>query len=172
MSHSLSFSCSALNQIKLQHLRNSFQFDHKLIHSFPPSSSSSSCRFDVLVNGGGAVTLQFQRSPFRPLTRTVFVPWNQVSNYAPIHPPPPIPLSIHLGRPSGAAAVVNSRGWTSSSWQAVVVAVDCRRFNLPQPERFVLIILQFHPYLDRGSAAGADAAQRGRWTAYNEVIRL
>lgn len=35
-------------------------------------------RFDVLVNGGGAVTLQFQRSPFRPLTRTVFVPWNQV----------------------------------------------------------------------------------------------
>ena len=36
----------------------------------------------MLVNGGGAVTLQFQRSPFRPLTRTVFVPWNQVSNYA------------------------------------------------------------------------------------------
>lgn len=35
-------------------------------------------RFDVLVNGGGAVTLQFQRSPFRPLTRTVFVPWNQI----------------------------------------------------------------------------------------------
>ncbi|EAT34453.1 AAEL013308-PA, partial [Aedes aegypti] len=35
--------------------------------------------FDVLVNGGGAVTLQFQRSPFRPLTRTVFVPWNQVN---------------------------------------------------------------------------------------------
>lgn len=32
----------------------------------------------MLVNGGGAVTLQFQRSPFRPLTRTVFVPWNQV----------------------------------------------------------------------------------------------
>lgn len=35
-------------------------------------------RFDVLVNGGGAVTLQFQRSPFKPLTRTVFVPWNQI----------------------------------------------------------------------------------------------
>jgi hypothetical protein len=35
-------------------------------------------RFDVLVNGGGAVTLQFQRSPFRPLTHTVFVPWNQI----------------------------------------------------------------------------------------------
>lgn len=74
----------------------------------------------------------------------------------------------------------------SSTWQPSLVdgvAVDgrlsavtdgmgCRRFNLPQPERFVLIILQFHPYLDRGSAAGADAAQRGRWTAHNEVIRL
>lgn len=31
-----------------------------------------------MVNGGGAITLQFQRSPFRPLMRTVFVPWNQI----------------------------------------------------------------------------------------------
>jgi hypothetical protein len=30
------------------------------------------------VNGGGAVTLQFQRNPFRPMTTTVFVPWNQI----------------------------------------------------------------------------------------------
>lgn len=35
----------------------------------------------MLVNGGGAVTLQFQRSPFHPLTRTVFVPWNQVIEF-------------------------------------------------------------------------------------------
>jgi len=41
-------------------------------------------RFDVLVNGGGAVTLQFQRSPFKPLTRTVFVPWNQIVVLPPI----------------------------------------------------------------------------------------
>ncbi|XP_018334333.1 teneurin-a isoform X2 [Agrilus planipennis] len=41
--------------------------------------------FDVLVNGGGAVTLQFQRSPFRPLTRTVFVPWNQIVVLPPVH---------------------------------------------------------------------------------------
>ncbi|CAG7727590.1 unnamed protein product [Allacma fusca] len=34
--------------------------------------------FDMLVNGGGSVTLQFQRSPFRPMTRTVFVPWNEI----------------------------------------------------------------------------------------------
>ena len=34
--------------------------------------------FDLLVNGGGAVTLQFQRSPFKPLTRTSYIPWNQI----------------------------------------------------------------------------------------------
>jgi len=35
-------------------------------------------RFDILVNGGGAVTLQFQRNPFHPIKRTVFVPWNDI----------------------------------------------------------------------------------------------
>ena len=34
--------------------------------------------FDLLVNGGGAVTLQFQRSPFKPVTRTSYIPWNQI----------------------------------------------------------------------------------------------
>lgn len=36
------------------------------------------------MNGGGAVTLQFQRSPFRPLTRTVFVPWNRIVVLPPV----------------------------------------------------------------------------------------
>jgi teneurin len=36
------------------------------------------------VNGGGAVTLQFQRSPFRPQTKTVFVPWNQIVVLPPV----------------------------------------------------------------------------------------
>ncbi|XP_069941027.1 teneurin-a isoform X3 [Cherax quadricarinatus] len=40
--------------------------------------------FDVLVNGGGAVTLQFQRAPFEPLTVTVPVPWNQIVVLDPI----------------------------------------------------------------------------------------
>lgn len=35
--------------------------------------------FDLLVNGGGAVTLQFGRSPFKPQSHIVFVPWNEVS---------------------------------------------------------------------------------------------
>ncbi|XP_017767897.1 PREDICTED: teneurin-m isoform X2 [Nicrophorus vespilloides] len=34
--------------------------------------------FDLLVNGGGAVTLQFGRSPFRPQSHIVLVPWNEV----------------------------------------------------------------------------------------------
>lgn len=34
--------------------------------------------FDLLVNGGGAVTLQFGRSPFRPHSTIVNVPWNEV----------------------------------------------------------------------------------------------
>lgn len=42
-----------------------------------------------MVNGGGAVTLQFQRSPFKPLTKTVFVPWNQIVVLPPIQ--------MHLG---------------------------------------------------------------------------
>ncbi|CAM1325684.1 TENM2 (predicted) [Pycnogonum litorale] len=34
--------------------------------------------FDILVNGGGAITLQFQRNPFRPTMKTVLVPWNKI----------------------------------------------------------------------------------------------
>lgn len=35
--------------------------------------------FDLLVNGGGAVTLHFGRAPFKASTQVVFVPWNEVS---------------------------------------------------------------------------------------------
>lgn len=34
--------------------------------------------FDLMVNGGGAITLQFGRSPFRPQSIIVHVPWNEV----------------------------------------------------------------------------------------------
>lgn len=43
----------------------------------------------MLVNGGGSVTLHFQRSPFRSLTRTVFVPWNEI-----VILDPPVVLSV------------------------------------------------------------------------------
>lgn len=35
-------------------------------------------RFDLMVNGGGAVTLQFRRDPFGLHERTVMVPWNEI----------------------------------------------------------------------------------------------
>lgn len=31
-----------------------------------------------MVNGGGAVTLQFLRNPFRSIRKTIMVPWNQI----------------------------------------------------------------------------------------------
>nr|XP_032511792.1 teneurin-m isoform X4 [Danaus plexippus plexippus] len=34
--------------------------------------------FDLLVNGGGAVTLHFGRAPFKRSTQVIFVPWNEV----------------------------------------------------------------------------------------------
>lgn len=34
--------------------------------------------FDLMVNGGGAVTLQFMRVPFGSVYKTAVVPWNQV----------------------------------------------------------------------------------------------
>ncbi len=35
--------------------------------------------FDLMVNGGGAVTLRFGKRPFPPRERSLFVPWNEVS---------------------------------------------------------------------------------------------
>ena len=35
-------------------------------------------RFDILANGGGSVTLHFQRKPFQSRRVTVFVPWNRI----------------------------------------------------------------------------------------------
>ncbi|GFU07605.1 teneurin-m [Nephila pilipes] len=34
--------------------------------------------FDLMVNGGGAVNLLFQRDPFKPHEHTVVVPWNEI----------------------------------------------------------------------------------------------
>ncbi len=34
--------------------------------------------FDFMVNGGGAVSLRFDRDPFPPARASTFVPWNEV----------------------------------------------------------------------------------------------
>ena len=36
------------------------------------------CRFDILVNAGGSVTLKFARDPFLTRTVSLLVPWNQI----------------------------------------------------------------------------------------------
>ena len=41
-------------------------------------------RFDLLVNGGGAVTLELERPPFRPVTMRVTAPWNTIRVLEPI----------------------------------------------------------------------------------------
>ena len=38
----------------------------------------------MAVNGGGAVTLQFQRSPLRATTRTAYLPWNRIVVVSPV----------------------------------------------------------------------------------------
>ncbi|CAH0560894.1 unnamed protein product [Brassicogethes aeneus] len=59
--------------------------------------------FDVLVNGGGAVTLQFQRSPFKPLIKTVFVPWNQIV----VLPPVEMQLADELSNKNGHSSFLS-----------------------------------------------------------------
>lgn len=34
--------------------------------------------FDIMVNGGSAVSLHLQREPFSPVTKTLIVPWNEI----------------------------------------------------------------------------------------------
>lgn len=35
--------------------------------------------FDILVNGGGIVELQFQRNPFYPIKKSIYVSWNDIA---------------------------------------------------------------------------------------------
>ena len=41
-------------------------------------------RFDMAVNGGGGVTLQFQRSPLKATTRTLYLAWNKIVVISPV----------------------------------------------------------------------------------------
>ena len=40
--------------------------------------------FDLMVNGGGPVMLQFGRNPYSPLRLALSVPWNEVMVLAPV----------------------------------------------------------------------------------------
>jgi hypothetical protein len=80
--------------------------------------------FDMLVNGGGGVTLQFQRSPFRPLTRTFHVPWNRIQVIE------PIVMAAPSGGGKGSGGVIweeEEDGLASSTTAAAAVT----RFSSP-----------------------------------------
>ena len=51
---------------------------HADIHTEGYTMTQEDGWFDFMVNGGGAVTLTFGKSPFPPQVRTLFVPWNEV----------------------------------------------------------------------------------------------
>merc|ERR1719464_299571 len=40
--------------------------------------------FDLMVNGGGPVMLQFGRNPYSPLRLSLYVPWNEVVVLSPV----------------------------------------------------------------------------------------
>ena len=51
---------------------------HNDLHSEGYTMTQSDGWFDFMVNGGGAVSIQFGKSPFKPAEKNVFVPWNEV----------------------------------------------------------------------------------------------
>ena len=59
----------------------------------------------MAVNGGGGVTLQFQRSPLKATTRTLYLAWNKIVVISPV-----------IMTPHGTSGRVHLRfeffGWT------------------------------------------------------------
>ena len=51
---------------------------HSDLHNEGYTMTQEDGWFDFMVNGGGAVTLKFGKSPFPPQVRTLFAPWNEV----------------------------------------------------------------------------------------------
>ena len=52
---------------------------HSELHTEGYTMTQDDGWFDFMVNGGGAVTLKFGKSPFPPQVRTLFAPWNEVN---------------------------------------------------------------------------------------------
>ena len=51
---------------------------HSELHTEGYTMTQEDGWFDFMVNGGGAVTLTFGKSPFPAQVRSLFVPWNEV----------------------------------------------------------------------------------------------
>ena len=79
--------------------------------------------FDFMVNGGGAVTLQFGKSPFPPKIETLFAPWNEVSGSH-----WPIPESgIQVGQ------TPRPKLWLARPWEywEKCPGLDCQEMHKP-----------------------------------------
>lgn len=83
--------------------------------------------FDILVNGGGAVTLQFQRNPYRPEMRTVWASWNRI-----------VVLDNVMLRMGDSADPVTSDGRAKQSAEAANKLASCRTEELEMMRPSVL----------------------------------
>lgn len=91
-------------------------------------------RFDVMVNGGEAVTLQFQRSPFRPQTKTLYVPWNQIVSL------PSIKMTLHEEMDSYKETTVDTNG----KWLVWLGTFDDdKHFQYSVRENYLNILILF-----------------------------
>ncbi|KAH9422932.1 Teneurin-2 [Dermatophagoides pteronyssinus] len=63
--------------------------------------------FDILVNGGGIITLQFQRNPFYPIKKSVYVAWNDITVIQ-------NPIVMYLG-PSSSSSQSSSSSSSSTT---------------------------------------------------------
>ena len=55
---------------------------HSDLHTEGYTMTQEDGWFDFMVNGGGAITLKFGKSPFPAQVRTLFAPWNEVRFFA------------------------------------------------------------------------------------------
>ena len=51
---------------------------HENLHTEGYTMTQADGWFDFMVNGGGAVSIKFGKTPFPPQSRALFVPWNEV----------------------------------------------------------------------------------------------
>ena len=78
----------------------------------------------MAVNGGGGVTLQFQRSPLKATTRTLYLAWNKIVVISPV-----------IMTPHGTSGRVHLRfkflGWTfKSNGCRILTKIICRAVQL------------------------------------------
>ena len=72
----------------------------------------------MAVNGGGGVTLQFQRSPLKATTRTLYLPWNRIVVINPVIMTPNGGAGISWSEEDSAAKVKYTQPCLSHDYEA------------------------------------------------------